>query len=148
MFDWQGARSLWCRMAHPPLRYHVRVLTTRVVLVVRRRVRLPHKHCLHCLCTPHRIAIGSSSTWDIQTTAMHLHGANACLQGAAPVLGRRNSKMIIDAMHASWLASDTIAWVEMRTPPHGQCRKQCPFKTGHATSCDPKKLYKQIDDAT
>ena len=134
-------------MSHPPLRYHVRVLTPRVVLVVRRLVRRSHKHCFRCnccLCLSYGVAIDSSSTKDIQTTAMHLHGANACLQGAAPVLGlpqledyRCYAHEL--AMHMSRLASGTIAWVEMRTPPHGQCRKQCPFKTGHATSCDPKK---------
>ena len=54
------------------------------------------------------------------------------------VLGHHDLNMIIDAMLVSWLASGIIAWVEMRTPPHGQCRKQCPLNTGHATSCDQK----------
>ena len=60
------------------------------------------------------------------------------------VLGHHDSNTILDAMLMSWLASDIIARVEMRTPPHGQCRRHCPFKIGHAISCDPMRLYGQL----
>ena len=84
-------------MAYPPLRYHVRVLETRVAVVVRRRVCPSH----NLLQMPTRRTIHQ------QIRHVHLHGAfDTCLQGAAPVLGRHNLKMIVDARLMSWLASD------------------------------------------